>query len=237
MKTNKTLKLTILAALMTVSMMTLMVSAQSDDFQLPNPSSLPGDALYGFERFLEDNLEVPWARLTQGQRGEALKRMELAEERLAEMQAIMNGTDTAAIERLQQRYEFHVQKAQALMNRTETESLEEQVGERLMNHVRVLTQLRQRAPEQARKGIDNAIQSSTQRFGQQMDQMAYRIRQMNSSEAEELRGKCEDWMNQTREQVMKWEQIREHMPSDEEFEFELPFDPAEFRNQTRRKGN
>jgi hypothetical protein len=241
MKSSKTLKsITILAAILVASMMTVMVSAQSDDFELPDASSVPGDAFYGLERFLEDNLEVPWARIMQGKRGEAAKRMELAEERLAEMKTICNRTDPAALEHLQTRYENHVQKAQALMNGTDTEALEEQMGERLMNHVRVLTRLRQGAPEQARKGIDLALQSSTRRFSEQVDQMAYRLRQMdgNSTEALELREKCEGWMNQTRERIMEWETVREHMPSQgEDVDIEMPSHPAEFRNQTKRGRN
>ena len=241
MKSGKTMKpITILASLMVAMMMTNVVYAQSEEFQLPDASSVPGDALYGFERFLEDNLEVPWARLTRGVRGEALKRMELAEERLAEMESVMNGTDAAVLERLQERYESQVQRAQALMNGTGTQALEEQISERLMNHVSVLTQLRERAPEQARSGIDKALQSSTRRFGEQVDQMAYRLRQLdgNSTEALELREKYEGWMNQTREKIMEWEQVKQHMPGQgEDVEIEIPFDPQEFRNATKRGRN
>ncbi len=241
MRSSKTLKsIILLAAILAASMMTVMVSAQPEDFDLPDASSLPGDAFYGVERFLEDNLEIPWARLMKGQRGEAAKRMQLAEERLAEMKAICNRTNPAALENLQTRYENHVQKAQALMNGTDIDALEEQMGERLMNHVRVLTQLRQRAPEQARKGIDLALQSSTKRFGKQVDQMAYRLRQMdgNSTEALALREKCEGWMNQTRERIMEWETVREHMPAQgEDVDIEMPIDPAVFRNKTKRGRN
>lgn len=232
--------ITFLAAILVASLMTVMVSAQSEDFELPDASSVPGDAFYGFERFLEDNLEVPWARLMQGKRGEAAKRMQLAEERLAEMNAICNRTDSAVLERLQVRYENQVKNAQALMNGTDTEALEEQIGERLMNHVRVLTKLRQRAPEQARQGIDKALQSSTRRFGEQVDQMTYRLRQMdgNSTEALELREKCEGWMNQTRERIMEWESVRERMPSQgEDVDIEMPLDHTEFREKTQRGRN
>ena len=75
MKTTKTLKtITFLATIMVASMMTITVYAQTEDFELPDASTVPGNAFYGFERFIEDNFEVPWARLMQGQRGEALKR-------------------------------------------------------------------------------------------------------------------------------------------------------------------
>lgn len=241
MKSNKTLKsITFLAAILVASMMTVMVSAQSEDFELPDASTVPGDAFYGFERFFEDNFEVPWARITQGQRGEALKRMQLAEERLAEMGAICNGADSAALESLQVRYEAQVQKAQALMNGTDTEDLEQQIGERLMNHVRVLTQLRENASEESRRGIDLALQSSTKRFGEQMDQMAYRLSQMdgNSTEAIELREKCEGWMNQTSERIMEWESVKERMPGQgEDVDIEITFDQAEFRTQVKRGRN
>lgn len=232
--------ITLLAAILAASLMIVMVSAQTDEFDLPDASTVPGDAFYGFERFLEDNFEVPWARLMKGNRGEAAKRMQLAEERLAEMNVICNRTDPDALESLQTRYESHVQKAQALMNGTNTEDLEEQMGERLMNHVRVLTQLRQRAPEQSRRGIDKALQSSTRCFGKQVDQVAYRLSQMdgNSTEALELREKCEGWMNKTRERIMEVESIRERMPAQgEDVDIEMPIDHTEFREKTKRGRN
>ena len=241
MKHDKIMKsITFLVAILVASMMTMMVSAQSADFELPDASSVPGDAFYGFERFLEDNFEVPWARLMQGKRGEALKRMQLAEERLAEMRAVCNGTDAVAIEQLQVRYEDHVQKAQALMNGSDTEALEEQIGERLMNHVRVLTQLRKGVPEQSRKGIDLALQSSTRRFGEQVDQVAYRLSQMdgNSTEAIELREKCNGWINQTSDRITEWEAVKERTPGQgEDVDIEIPFDPAALRDKTKRGRN
>ncbi len=225
---------------MVASMMTLTVSAQSEDFELPDPSSVPGDFFYGFERFLENNLEIPLARLMQGQRGEAMKRIQLAEERIAEMRAICNGTDAETLAALQSRYEAQVRSAQALMNGTDTEQLEQQIGERLMNHVGVLTQLRQRAPEEARQGLDMALQSSAEGFNRQMDQMAYRLRQMDvdSPEAAALQQECETWMNQTRGMIEGWENVRRQMPSmGGDVDIEMPVDPLDFRNKIKRGRN
>ncbi len=225
---------------MVASMMTLTVSAQSEDFELPDPSSVPGDFFYGFERFLENNLEIPLVRLMQGQRGEAMKRIQLAEERIAEMRAICNGTDAETLAALQSRYEAQVRSAQALMNGTDTEQLEQQIGERLMNHVGVLTQLRQRAPEEARQGLDMALQSSAEGFNRQMDQMAYRLRQMDvdSPEAAALQQECETWMNQTRGMIEGWENVRRQMPSmGGDVDIEMPVDPLDFRNKIKRGRN
>jgi len=225
---------------MVASLMTVMVSAQSDDFELPDASSVPGDFFYGLERFMEDNLEVPWARLMQGQRGEALKRMQLAEERLAEIVTICNGAGSDVLEGLQHRYEAQVKNAQALMNGTDTEELEQKMGERLMNHVRVLTQLRQNAPEEARSSIDKALKSSSEGFNRQMKQMAYRLRQMddNSAEADALRQECEGWMNQTSEQIMEWEAVREHSPAvGGDVVIDTPMNHREFRDKTGRGRN
>ena len=241
MKTTKTLKtITFLATIMVASMMTLTVSAQTDDFELPDASTVPGNAFYGFERFIEDNFEVPWARLMQGQRGEALKRMQLAEERLSEMRAICNGTDAETLAALQSRYESQVRNAQALMNGTDTEQLEQEMGERLMNHVGVLTQLRQRAPEEARQGLDMALQSSAEGFNRQMNQMAYRLRQMDvdSPEAAALQEECETWMNQTRGMIEGWENVRRQRPSmGSDVDIEMPVDPLDFRSKIKRGRN
>jgi len=241
MKTTKTLKtITFLATLLVASMMILTVSAQSDDFELPDASSVPGNAFYGFERFIEDNFEVPWARLMQGQRGEALKRMQLAEERLAEMRVICNRTDAETLAALQSRYDAQVSSAQALMNGSDTEQLEQQMGERLMNHVGVLTQLRQRAPEEARLGLDMALQSSVEGFNRQMDQMAYRLRQMDddSPEAAVLQEECETWMNQTRGMIEGWETVRRQKPPmGGDVDIEMPVDLLDFRSKIKRGRN
>ncbi|MBD3172426.1 hypothetical protein GF326_08135 [Candidatus Bathyarchaeota archaeon] len=95
---HKTKLRTLLGALMIFSMMMNQVYAVPDEFQLPSASWTPEHPLYGFERFLEERIEVPLSRIRGGKEGEAEKRLQLAEERLAEMEQVANGTRVEDLE-------------------------------------------------------------------------------------------------------------------------------------------
>jgi hypothetical protein len=134
----------VLAAITVASMTFTWAQAQPEDFRLPSPGFSPGHPLYGVELFVEENIEVPLARLTRGRLGEAEKRLRLSEERLAEIEAVCNRTDAAALERLRYRYELQMNKTLAMVNATDSPDLETWTAERAMNHVRVLTRIRAR---------------------------------------------------------------------------------------------
>lgn len=137
----------ILTALTLASMTFTWAQAQPEDFQLPSPGFSPGHPLYGMELFIEENGEVPLARLTRGRLGAAEKRLRLSEERLAEIEAVCNRTDAVALERLRHRYELQMNNTLALVNATDSLDLEIWTAVRAMNHVRVLTRIRARVGE------------------------------------------------------------------------------------------
>ena len=218
----------VLAALMIVSMTFTWVQAQPEDFELPRPGFAPGHPLYGVELFIEENIEVPLARLTRGQLGVAEKRLRLSEERLAEIEAICNRTDAATLERLRYRYELQMNKTLALVNATDSLDLETRIAERAMNHVRVLTQLRARVPEQARQGVDRAAQSSVNSFGTHMRRMAYRVQQVESQggNATQLYAEMEGLRTRLQERLMEFNRVRESMPTPGFGEdIQMPVDP------------
>jgi len=205
----------ILATLVLASMTVTWAQAQPEDFQLPSPGFSPGHPLYGVELFIEENVEVPLARLTRGRLGEAEKRLRLSEERLAEIEAVCNRSDAATLERLSYRYELQMNKTLTLVNATDSLDLETWTAERAMNHVRVLTQLRGRVPEEARQGIDNAVQSSVNSFATHMRRMAYRVQQVESQggNATELYRDMEGLQTMVQARLMEVNRVRERNPT------------------------
>jgi len=204
-----------LAAITVASMTFTWVQAQPEDFQLPSPGFSPGHPLYGVELFIEENVEVPLARLTRGRLGAAEKRLRLSEERLAEIEAVCNRTDAAALERLRYRYEFQMNKTLALVNATDSLDLEAWTAERAMNHVRVLTRIRARAPEEARQGLDRAVQSSVNSFAAHMRRMAYRVQQVEGQggNATGLYEEMEGLRTRVQERLMELNRARENAPT------------------------
>ncbi|MCW4048435.1 MAG: DUF5667 domain-containing protein [Candidatus Bathyarchaeota archaeon] len=224
----------ILTALLLTALPTAVAYAETDDFELPSPSWAPGHPFYGLEIFIENNIEIPLARMTRGQIGEAEKRLQLAEERLAELQEVCNRSDTATLERLRQRYEYHIFEAQALGNMTDSLELDTLLGNRTMNHVRVLTQLSAHVSEQGRQGVDMALKSSTESFGRQMNRLAERIEQEDVN-GTRLQLHIETLQSQVQERLNQWQQIRENMPSlGQDVDIQMPIDPLGKINRTHR---
>jgi hypothetical protein len=227
----------VLAAITVASMTFTWAQAQPEDFRLPSPGFSPGHPLYGVELFVEENIEVPLARLTRGRLGEAEKRLRLSEERLAEIEAVCNRTDAAALERLRYRYELQMNKTLAMVNATDSPDLETWTAERAMNHVRVLTRIRARVPEEARQGLDNAVQSSVNSFATHMRRMAYRVQQVESEggNATELYGDMESLRARVQERLMELNRARENAPTPGFSEdIQMPPDPLDRGNRSRR---
>ncbi len=228
---------TVLAALVLASMTVTWAQAQPEDFQLPRPGFAPGHPLYGVELFIEENVEVPLARLTRGRVGEAEKRLRLSEERLAEIEAVCNRTDEASLERLRLRYELQMNKTLAVVNATDSLDMETWTAERAMNHVRVLTQLRARVPEEARQGIDNAVQSSVNSFATHMRRMAYRVQQVESQggNATELCKDMDGLRTRVQERLMEVNRVRERNPTPGfSADIQMPPDPLEAGTRKQR---
>jgi len=233
-------KALILSALMLVSMGIAPVLAQPEGFQLPNPSFTPGHPLYGLEMFSEEYIEVPLAGLFGGQRGVAEKRLRLAEERLAEIEAIANDTNSNALERLRNRYEFQMNKTEALAYKIDSMDLDSWITHRTMHHIEVLTELREHLPEQALQGIDKALEASSRYFGVHIRKVAIRIQQIEGQgvNATQLKMELESLRNQVVEKVMEFKEMRADMPaSDYEIDIDIPELPSDFiglGNKTQR---
>ena len=239
-KSKKKKTTLILSALMIVSIGITPVLAQPEGFQLPNPSITPGHPLYGLELFGEEYIEVPLAGLFGGQRGVAEKRLRLAEERLAEINAIANRTKSNTLERLRNRYEFQMNRTEALANKINSMDLDSWITNRAMHHIEVLTELRERLPEQALRGIDKVLEASARYFGVHMRRVAVRIQQIEGEgvNATQMKMELETVRNRVVEKVMAFKESWDDMPPlGYEIDIDIPEIPSDFMgigNKTQR---
>lgn len=228
---NKNKMVMFLGVMLVTSMTITQAFALPEDFELPDPGWGPGHPLYGLERFMEERWEVPLARLMRGKLGEAEKRLQLAEERLAEMESIANGSKPEDLEGLRLGYELQMNRTQSLVNETELEDMKEFMLERSMRHIEVLTYLRERVPEQARYGIDMALGSSSQSIGVQIRD---RVRGLDVNETEVL-DDLESYGLEVQNRIRGYEDIMDELPSDvSPVDIELPVDVSELINHHRR---
>jgi hypothetical protein len=155
---------TIITAMVLV---TGMVAAQPAD--LPKPGQTPGDLFYGLERASESlELAVASAPVIGSKELAAKVRANHAAERLAEAKELAERNRTENVEKLMQEYSENMNRSVQVAR----ESGQPEFAERLRNvsrdQVQVLERVRDRVPEQARKGIDRAIENS-QRNQQELD--------------------------------------------------------------------
>ena len=116
---------------------------------------LPDSSLY----FLDEawgNIQVSMA---SGAFDKANVRAAIAEERIAEMEQMANENKLEATEKAKNNFEkeeSEIEKLKEGMNETEKKSIEETVGK----HILVLQRVLAKAPEQARAGLENALNNT-----------------------------------------------------------------------------
>ena len=222
--------MTVLAAIIVASLLTTQAYGLPEDFEVPRPGWAPGHPLYGLERFIEDNIEVPLARL-RGRSAEMEKRMQLAEERLAEMEVVANGTNIEDLEDLRLGYYRQMNRTRELVNDTMIDDLDLWIANRTMNHIRVLTRVRARVPQQAWQGIDMALNVSAKGIGNQMRDMARRMDENNTRDFENL----EQIGLRLQERIREYEALRNNGTGmGPQFGIGMHFDIEEFINRSRR---
>lgn len=149
----------ILAVVLVLFLATTPVLAQENG--LPKPGITPDSPFY-FLDLLGEKLSMLFAFTAESK---AKKALAYAEERLAEAQAMMEKGNSKAAEVALRYYEGNVEAAQdrieqALsLGRDMTEVIAI-VGEATAKHTEVLEGLLEKVPEQARKGVEKALEVS-----------------------------------------------------------------------------
>lgn len=151
--------------------------AQEETDDLPDPGMLPDHPLY----FVTSASEAVGTFFTFGDADKAERALELSERRLAEVRALAEQGKPEAAERAAERYRDQldraVTRAEQARARAEDEEVEEpegeeeaeeeetdealtRVAEATSRHQEVLAEVYQKVPEQARPGIERAMEAS-----------------------------------------------------------------------------
>lgn len=131
------------------------------EVELPQPDRLPGDALYGLERTKESiELGVARAPVIGGPEREAMVRTNHADKRLAEAQALIDRNDTERAQQAVERFERGMERANERAQRANSTELDQRMEEASNRQLQALEQVRERVPEEAQEGIQNAIENS-----------------------------------------------------------------------------
>jgi len=110
-------------------------------------------------------------------------RLEIAEERAAEIALMASRNDEKALAKAQEQHQKQLQRIEQLNN--ESEQLRIQLQERMQKHIMTLGQVRENAPEEAQSGLDTAIMNANQTFNRNQE----RIREENREDIKEIRAK------------------------------------------------
>lgn len=135
--------------------------AQAQTRGLPEPGMLPDHPMY----FLTIASEGIGTLFTFGDASESKRALELSEKRLAEARALADQGKTGATGRALERYRAQLDRAlteaeEARANGKNVDEILSRVSEATSTHQTVLSKVYDRVPEQARPGIERAMEAS-----------------------------------------------------------------------------
>jgi len=142
-------------------LMTGMVAAQPTDADLPNAGMTPGNLFYGLERASEKlELAVASSPVIGSEELAAKVRANHAAERLSEAKKLADRNKTEKVQRLIDQYSDSMNRSVQLARKSGKPEFAQRLKNVSRNQVQVLERKRERVPEQARKGIETAIENS-----------------------------------------------------------------------------
>ncbi len=152
---NKLIALTFAAAILIVPGL-----AQSQNpVSAVDPGFLPGNPMHSLETIVE-RAEVGLAGIIGGPDLKAKAIANNAQERLAEANALADQNRSEEVSRAVEKYEAAMNRSQQIADSGNNSELSDQIRKVSRNNVEQLKQVREKVPEQARRGIDNAIRNS-----------------------------------------------------------------------------
>ncbi len=182
-----------------ISLTILLIASEAFAEELPNPGILPDHPFYPFKRLFE-SLRL-W--LTFDEEARARLHAFIAEQRLAELKAMIEKGKFEYVERLKDDYEKEMENLEGETNRIYGRAMTIGFGRNVAlltehtcnvtyKHIKVLQNILERAPEQAREGLERAINASIkghlkciERIGGILDDTEKRIRKFNCTRDED----------------------------------------------------
>ncbi len=196
-----------------------IVSAQEVN-DLPEAGITPDSPWY----FLDSLSEKISLTFTFNQEKKIAKELRYAEERLAEVQKMVQNQKNQKLDVGLQNYEKLMNKVQ---ERLQTNADNVKIGENAMknvkerseNHMRVLSEVYDKVPAQAKKGVENALKNSAKNYQQaalQLNEDAQQINaQLMESLSEEMKLQLQQSLSQQL-QEMQQEQERTRLQQGEQ---------------------
>lgn len=168
-------KYTLGAALVAVSLASSFAYAQ-EDASTPRAGVLPGNPFY----YLETLSEGIGSLFTFDAQAKAERYLALAEERLAEAQALADKNKTTRVADLAKKYEARLEEALIQAGVAEEKGVDvtallSKIATSSTRHQAVLASVLSKAPEQARQAIEQAMMNSLKGRTQALESIAKRV--------------------------------------------------------------
>lgn len=147
--------------LITIAISVILLVSTAKAEELPSPRILPDHPFYPVKTFLE-KVRL-W--LTFDSEAKARFRIFLAEQRLAELNAMIAKNKWQYVEKLKEEYEKEVNETEKETNKTfglgrNATTLLEHICNETYKHITVLERILSKVPEAARPGLERAIEAS-----------------------------------------------------------------------------
>ena len=143
-----------------VSILMMIGTVAAAPIDLTKSGQTPGDAFYVLDRFSE-SLELAVAKSPLGSSElEAKVRANHAEERLAEARKLTAQNRSEEVEELMNEYSKQTNLSVKSAKKANNTELSRRLGNLSDKHVEVLRDVEKKVPEQAKKGIQTAIENS-----------------------------------------------------------------------------
>lgn len=147
-----------------------------------NAGITPDSGLYGLD-VLFDNLRIA---MTINSFEKAKLRIEIAEERIAEMKLMSESNKLEALDRARIEQEIQMNEIEKIrVKLTDNEKVD--IQQRLQKHILVLETVLEKVPEQAKMGIKLALENSVRVFDKQQEDISVELRESK----EEIRVKID----------------------------------------------
>ena len=127
------------------------------------PGIVPGSSLYGLDVWF-DELSVKMAKTPLEK---AQKRLEIAEERTAEIEKVSKENKIQEMEEAREQHRIQMEEIESLSNEIPEDKLVA-LQQRFQKHIMNLERVRAQVPEQAYAGIDRAIENANSNFNKKL---------------------------------------------------------------------
>ncbi len=178
-----------------------VVKAQTND--LPEPGMLPDSPFY----FLKSWSEGIGTFFTFGEIKKAERFLNLSGKRLAEAKALAEKDNTEDASRAIERYEEQLERALQRAERgkekgLDTDEVLERISEAILKHQGVLADVYEKVPEEARAGIERAMENSMRGHEEALEAVSEEKREEVMERMEAKRQEATDKVNEIRERMI-----------------------------------